>query len=97
MGDMGDIFRDMREIKKERRDKRVAAQQPFIDWLQSVSVTWRVLPGGYRFNVPNLVGHHHTFDYWPRGGKWTRTGTNRFAVGEKKLRAAVELILATHP
>jgi hypothetical protein len=93
VGDMGEIFNAMREHKRDAKATRVETQAPFVEWLKGVSVTWLVLPGGYRFNVANAAGHHHTFDYWPSSGKWTRTGTNKILVGEKKLRAAIVAIV----
>jgi hypothetical protein len=96
VGDMGDIFCDMREHKRTKKAERVETQQPFLEWLRSISVTWLILPSGYRFNVPNAAGHHHTFDYWPSSGKWTRTGTNKFRVGERHLRAAIAEITEPH-
>lgn len=98
MGDMGDIFNDWREHKRTAKAERAEGKAEFIEWLQSQSVTWRILSGGYRFNIANAQGHHHTFDYWPGSGKWARIGRPTIhRKGERHLRAAIAEIKDAQP
>lgn len=98
MGDMGDLFRDLREQKRGKKAERVEQQRPMIEWLRQRAVTQRILSGGYRFNFPNRAGHHATFDYWPSSGKWARIGRPTFhSKGERNLRAAIERWLEFDP
>ena len=68
MGDMGDIFREWNEYKRQAREARfTAAQQVFFDawtgppmpgWVKHTPYHWsRVLDG-------------NRMDYWPSTGKW---------------------------
>jgi hypothetical protein len=90
MGDMGDIFNDMKAHRKEKRRERTIEQRPFIEWLQSIATSWSILPGGVRFTVNNRIGQPVTFDYWPAGGKWVKVGKNPvYAQGERRLRDSI--------
>ena len=68
MGDMGDLFREWREYKKQvKSDRHDEAQKVFFD-------AWNgpVMPGWTRHTEYHwsraLDGDR--FDYWPSTGKW---------------------------
>lgn len=57
MGDMGDIFNAMRDLKKERKAQRLEKANP-EGWLQHTEYHWSRMLNGKKLN------------YWPSTGKF---------------------------
>lgn len=73
MGDMGEIFRAMKEHNKERREARLAAANP-EGWTQHTPYHWSRTIGGKRIN------------YWPSNGL-VMIGQKRHNINSKHIRA----------
>lgn len=66
MGDMGEIFRDMRAETKRRKAERLAAA-PAI--LNAAGIKFTEHNGGVHFIVRHKRYDH--VDFWPSTGHWT--------------------------
>lgn len=85
MGDMGDIFNDMRADRRARAEARVEEHRPFIEQLKARAQEVGYLPGGFRFIFVGSAGYREAFDYWPQRGKWCELKTRRYRQGERGL------------
>lgn len=85
MGDMGEVFRDMREDSKRRRANNLESS---IALLEARKVPFE------RFSDTHLrvVGQ---FDFWPSTGKWKRVISKRCGRGILSLLCAVEKHMRT--
>lgn len=74
MGDMGDLYRDWKEHKKENKAKYHANGLPrelaLLDNLEGV--TYEVMKCGefYKLTVLTDRGNHRRVDYWPSTALW---------------------------
>lgn len=86
MGDMGEIFNDLREMKKEKRASNTE---------QSTAILQR---SGVVFSSPNggthlvVLAGPHVVDFWPSTGLWIirKAKTNARQRGVRKLVQFVE-------
>lgn len=84
MGDMGDVFNEMRaEAKKKRADNTVRSTA----LLQRAGVLFTVKNGGAHLVV--LAGPHEV-DFWPSTGLWIVRGQKAKRGGVRKLIEFVE-------
>jgi len=95
MGDMGDIFRDMREMKRGLKRERAEGQRSFIESLRARATYMSILPGGFRFVFKSLLGAE-TFDYWPSSGKWCELKVRRYRQGEPGLLRRLDELGVEH-
>jgi hypothetical protein len=63
MGDMGDMYRDLREHKRQRRDQSELVGLARLDILKERGHTVQEL-SEHHFRVDGVV------DFWPRSMKW---------------------------
>ena len=65
MGDMGDIFNDLREATRQRRASNTTNSAAM---LQAAGVVFHSSNGGAHLIVQ--AGAAHTIDFWPSTGLW---------------------------
>lgn len=95
MGDMGDIFNDMRADRRARAEARVKEHAPFIEELKARAIGGSYLPGGFRFIFEGRLGRE-TFDYWPQRGKWHEVKTRKHRQGERALLKRLDELGVEH-
>lgn len=71
MGDMGELYRDLRESRKEANRQR-AAETP--KKLAEAGLTWIEKNGGEHFII---MVKNTRVDLWPSTGRWQCTGGRR--------------------
>jgi hypothetical protein len=61
MGDMGDLFRDWEEMKRQERQQRleIANASDLPDWTKHTSYHWSRMVAGQRLN------------WWPSTARWS--------------------------
>ena len=73
MGDMAEMFRDLKAVKSQFKRETAEKNQPIVERLRGEGIPMSVLPGGFRF----YVGGRVRFDFWPSTGKWAIVGTKK--------------------
>lgn len=81
MGDMAEIFNDLREIKREKRRSNTAQSTRL---LQHHGIEFVSHNGGIHLM---LTSGDQAIDYWPSTGLWWIRGTSNKRRGVKKLIA----------
>lgn len=79
MGDMADIFNDLRKIKQEKRRSNTAHSTRM---LQESGIEFASHNGGTHLT---LTKHEQVIDYWPSTGLWWIRGTSNKRRGIAKL------------
>ena len=85
MGDMGDIFRDMKKAKVEHKAKNIKMN---LDYLNSLNIDYEVYNHGYQLNFETSFG---IVAFYPSTNKWvfntkTHYGTAKNLIGWIKNR-----------
>ena len=83
MGDMGDTFRENREVMKGVKKQRMAAR---LEYMKKNKWNFEEKANGH----VRIVAGDDSYDAWLTTGKWTRTGSNVFNRGWKHLVRNVE-------
>jgi len=96
MGDMGDIFNDMRDMRRQHIAERVKAQVPFFEGLRARAIAVGSLPGGFRLVFRGAAGFNETFDYWPQRGKWFEHRSRKHRQGEAGLLRRLDELGVEH-
>ncbi len=81
MGDMGEIFNDMKQASKEKRSRNRDSSAKIL------------LAVGIAFETKNAGAHlivDGRYDFWPGTGKWIERGTNRKGRGVWRLIARMK-------
>lgn len=79
MGDVGEDFRFMKELKKQRRENNLKNN---LDILERAAINYKVLNNGYHLKI-NIAGI--SYDYWP--------STNLVKSGEDYFNNGIAYIL----
>lgn len=79
MGDMADIFNDLREIKREKRRSNTACSTRM---LKDSGIEFVSHNGGIHLV---LTKDHQLIDYWPSTGLWWIRGTSHKRRGVQRL------------
>jgi hypothetical protein len=82
MGDMGDLFRDLKEHKRGEREKYAEGAEAALAELAAAGVSHVVISDGH-------LRVEQGYDWWPRTGRWIRLGQNRGGKGVRSLVADV--------
>jgi len=83
MGDMGDVFRAMRDDSKERRaSNRKNGAQMLLD----AGITFLEKSDGEHLIIET---ESQVIDLWPGTGKWTVRGSNKYQRGVRSLIKSV--------
>lgn len=73
MGDMGDIFNDLKDIRREQRAGRAAEANAAIDDVRAKVDSLAVDPNG----TWNVIKGSHKIQYYPTKGTWQERGKMR--------------------
>lgn len=88
MGDMGEIWRDTKEVRKEASQNRKEHNRDCSTQLLRVKGFGVKSKNG---GIHLVVTHNDkTADMWPSTGKWNIRGTSKYRRGVKQLIKALE-------
>jgi hypothetical protein len=76
MGDMGDDFRFIRELAKDRRASNI---QRNMNYLNSIEADYEVYNNGYQLNFKTFLG---IISFYPSTNKWVVKGKTYYGTAK---------------
>lgn len=67
MGELGEYWRDIKEHKREIKEKRLSNMPNPNTLLKEINVKFEVKNEGHHYIIKS---NNNTFDYWPSTGYW---------------------------